>query len=284
VSLKKIFQNSAPKIVTESLIFNEDEYSETEIETFDEENDNLDYNIVASPENIQCNLTSKGKLTCTPIEDFNGADSITVEVRERGLPLPSEPITAQRKIAITVNDVPDKTERFFLDANETFYKDKRPSMTHQFRVNANQSSSLLAGTIVLADVDRNQTFMSLSRFVPLINSTYKLRKKEAEIIPLSNYTSKDYRSLDAYEVEFEFSPDVSGNMTLDFIAQANDGSYTPGVRLEVFVLENPCVHGHCTHLLYGDQACDDNRRSKSFDSFVCVCDAGRCIQMTCLLH
>ena len=277
VLLQKVFQNTAPKIVTETLVFDEDELFEVDIETIDEENDYIEFALLVSPEHIQCNLTLKGKLICVPVEDFNGADSVTVEVKERGLPSYSDPNTVQRKIVVTVNSVPDKTERFFFDANDTFYEDKRPSMKHQLRLNANQSSFIFTGTIVLADVDENQYFTALPRFVPLVNSTYKLRKIDIGAIPLSNYTLRNYRSVEAYEVEFEFSPDISGNMTLDFIAQADDGSYTPGVTFEIFVLENPCVHGHCTHLLFGDGACDDIKRSKSFDGFVCVCDAGKFI-------
>ena len=273
VKVTKTYQNSAPKIITETLILNEDEASEVFLETQDAEDDDLEFTLVEPPSNMDCILTTDGKLSCVPLEDFYGVDSVTVQVVELGLPSYEKPNKVQKKMVVTINEVPDNTERFFVDFNETFYDDKRPKMIHQYRINANSTDSLFAGTIVLADVDM-QLFTLLPRFVPLANATYKLGQAKAETSLLSNYTSHIYRSVEAFDVEFEFAPEISGNMTLEFIAQADDGSYTPGVTLEVYVLENPCVHGHCTHPLYGDDACDDNRRATSFDGFVCVCEPG----------
>ena len=278
VRITKTYQNSAPKIVTETLLLNEDEASDVLLETQDAEDDDLEFTLLELPANMDCNLTTDGKLSCVPLEDFYGVDSVTVQVVELRLPSYEEPNKVQKKMVVTIKEVPDKTERFFFDFNETFYEDKRPTMKHQFRLNANRSSSLFVGTIVLADVDGNQAFTSFPRFVPLANATYKLRKAATESVPLSNYTSRSYRSVEAYDVEFEFAPEISGNMTLEYIAQADDGSYTPGVTLEVYVLENPCVHGQCTHPLYGDDACDDNRRAESFDGFVCVCEPGNVVR------
>jgi len=262
-----------PKIVTDTLIFNEDEASEVLLETQDAEDDDLEFTLVDPPANMVCNLTTAGKLSCVPLKDFYGVDSVMVQVVELGLPSYEEPNIVQKKMMVTINEVPDKTERFFFDLNEAFYIDKRPRMIHQYRINANRSNSLFAGTIVLADVDV-QVFTPIPRFVPLGNATYRLSKARADTILLSNYTSHIYRSVEAFDVEFEFAPEISGSMTLEFIAKADDGSYTPEVTLEVYVLENPCVHGHCTHPLYGDEACDDNKRAASFDGYFCVCEPG----------
>ena len=63
-------------------------------------------------------------------------------------------------------------------------------------------------------------------------------------------------------------------MSLKFIAKTSDGSYTPSVTVELYILDNPCINGHCSHVTMGESGCDVIERSKSFSGFYCVCDPG----------
>ncbi|WAR20850.1 CRB-like protein [Mya arenaria] len=274
VRIAKTYQNSPPKIVTENVYFTEDITGEFDIETSDAEKDVLSYRIVDKPSNLDCNITSTGKLKCIPEPDFYGEDTITVEVTETGLPSFEDPNSEKKKLRIDIQDVPDKTERFFLDLNETWHDEKRPSMKHTVITNANRSSSLFVGKIILADVDGGEKFTNIPRFTSLGNSTFSLNASDLESIPFENYTTKHFRSKAAYDVDFEFSPLLQGKMVLDFIAQTEDSSYTPGVTITVFVLENPCIHGYCNHPTLGEEACNDTARSDSFVGYECVCYPG----------
>ncbi|WAR20773.1 DNER-like protein [Mya arenaria] len=274
VRIAKTYQNSPPKIVTDSVYFIEDETGEFDIETSDAENDVLSYRIVDKPSNLDCNITSTGNLKCIPEPDFYGEDTVTVEVTETGLPSFEEPNSEKRTLRIVIQGVPDKTERFFLDLNETWHEEKRPSMKHTIITNANRSSSLFVGKIILADVDGGEKFTNIPRFTSLGNSTFSLNASDLESIPFENYTNQHFQSKAAYDVDFEFSPILQGKMVLEFIAQTEDSSYTPGVTISVFVLENPCIHGTCNHSTLGEEACNDTARSDSFVGYECVCYPG----------
>ncbi|WAQ98208.1 hypothetical protein MAR_022581 [Mya arenaria] len=274
VLITKRYQNSPPKIITDNIYFIEDETSAFDIETSDAENDVLSYRIVDKPSNIDCNITSIGKLECIPEDDFYGNVTVTVEVVEEELPFFVDPYSERKKLRIGIQNVPDKTDRFFIDLNETWHEEKRPSMKQTVITNANRSASLYVGKILLADVDGGERFSTISRFTSLGNSSFSLNANDPESIPVQNYTTKNYRSKAAYNVDFEFSPNLKGKMVLDFIAQTDDLSYTPGVTISLYVLENPCIHGYCNHPTLGEEACNDTARSESFVGFECVCYPG----------
>ncbi|WAQ98196.1 hypothetical protein MAR_022569, partial [Mya arenaria] len=274
VLITKRYQNSPPKIITDNIYFIEDESSAFDIETSDAEDDVLSYRIVDKPSNIDCNITSFGKLECIPEDDFYGNVSVTVEVVEEGLPYFEHPYSEKKKLRIGIQDFPDKTDRFFIDLNETWHEEKRPSMKQTVIINANRSASLFVGKIILADVDGGERFSTISRFASLGNSSFSLNAADLDSIPFQNYTTKNYRSKAAYDVVFEFSPQLKGKMVLDFIAQTGDFSYTPGVTISLYVLENPCIHGYCNHPTLGEEACNDTARSESFVGFECVCYPG----------
>ncbi|XP_052219885.1 uncharacterized protein LOC127837088 [Dreissena polymorpha] len=276
VKIGKTFINYPPKIVSKTLDITEDVIADFTLETEDPEDDTLVYNIVDEPENLQCNITSDGNLRCKAIEDdFYGEDDVTVEVTETDLPAFEQPMSHTKQLKLVIHGTPDKTERFFFDSNETFYAEKRPSFRHTILVNANRSSTHYAGRIVLADVDGGEIFFPFPRFSALGDAAFSLKRlTNTSNIPLANYTTRRYRSVQAYDIEFEYSPDLQGNMTLDFIARNADDIYTPGVTIDVYVMENPCIHGQCHHPILGYDACEDPARSRSFSGFECVCEPG----------
>jgi hypothetical protein len=145
-------------------------------------------------------------------------------------------------------------------------------MIKTFILDANRSTSFDVGTILLADVDNDEEFKVKENFNPLRNSTYALVNTDSLSIELENVSSKIYKSLQAYDVSFKFSPKVSGNMSLQFIAKLADGTFTPSVTVELFILNNPCVYGYCSPK--GSVVCDDILRSTSFTDFQCVCYPG----------
>lgn len=276
VQITSKFPNTKPTVVTKNVSMVEDEMSAHLIETVDLENDTLVFRIQQPPSNVQCNITAEGELTCLPDKDFYGIDTLKVQVTETGLPLSEMPYTIEHLIYINVTNVQDKTERFFLDNNETFFNEVRPKMQHIVIIDANRSSSAQVGKIILADVDGDEVFTPITRFTPLENSTFSLEKTDLSSVSLENYTMKTYRSVDIYDVAFEFSPTISGNMSLEFIAKTASKSLTPSISIDVFILENPCVNGDCFHPQLGAWACNDTVRSESFleNGYQCACTAG----------
>ena len=48
-----------------------------------------------------------------------------------------------------------------------------------------------------------------------------------------------YRTLEAYNVKFKFPKNISGKMTLNFIAIDNNNVYTPSVTINMYIPEEP---------------------------------------------
>lgn len=273
VRISTSFQNTPPTIITTTIYLVEDTNIEVTIETIDLENDKLMHEITEQPSNMICEVKTT-KLNCTLTANFYGVDYIKIRVTETGLPASGQALTTEKQITLIVTAVPDKTERYFLDNNGTIHGSKHPTLSHIVNVEANVSSSYFAGTLILADVDGNEMFTERTRFTALANSTFTLSKAEISISLLENYTLTIYKSVQAYTIVLQYSEKIKGNMTLEFIANTADNSFTPSFTLTVYVLENPCVYGHCSHRLYGDAACKDISRSQSFSSYYCVCNAG----------
>ncbi|XP_045189288.2 uncharacterized protein LOC123546793 [Mercenaria mercenaria] len=276
VRISRSFHNSRPSIVTSSVTLIEDAFVKVNLDATDQENDTLLYEILQQPENLNCSVSESGTLNCSFDENYYGTSSMKIRVTESdpNFPTYEERLFNEKTIRITVLGMPDKTDRFYIDDNGSFHADKRPSMKHIIKVEANRSSTVSGGKILLADVDGGEIFTEFPRMRSLANSTYKLKHVDAAEIPIENYTTVTYRTLKAYDIEFEFTPKVHGNMTFDFIAQNDDKSYTPALTIDVFVLANPCVYGHCSHVILGETGCDDIARAKSFSGFVCACDLG----------
>ena len=246
------------------------------IEPFDLENDTLTYEITSVPQHATCEINTKGVLNCTFKEDFYGNDELAIKVTETNLPLYERPYSHEKMISLIVRAVPDKTDRFFIDAMGQVHSDKRPFLKFNFYTDANETQIFEAGTIVLADVDGSEEFdyVRFSAFTPLNNSIYIIRELEIGDILDRHLLFSRYRTLKAYSVKFRFSNEISGQMTLNFIAVNNDNDYTPSVTIDLYILKNPCVHGTCSHRVTGPKGCDDLSRASSFDPFICVCAPG----------
>lgn len=275
LGIQKQFRNTPPKLLSEHFQMTEDSLFGGFIDVFDQEYDRLKFKILQEPKHLSCNVSDIGYLTCMPDTDFEGQDTLTMEVIETGLPQHEIPHRTVRTLALYVENVPDLTERYVIDSNGNFFEEQIPFMRQKIVVNANRSSIVSAGTIVLADPD-TENFTVLARFRPFGNSSYVIKEVEALDIHLENYTSRAMRTESAYKIEFMTYPEEQGNMTLDFIAQTTDGAYTPTVTFEVYVLENPCVNGHCSHPTLGDQECNSTKRTHGFTvhGFQCYCNAG----------
>ncbi|KAL4222208.1 hypothetical protein ACF0H5_018246 [Mactra antiquata] len=273
--IKRTFPNHPPKILTDNISTFEDATVDIVIQRTDPENDTVVFEIKEQPNHLNCSITENtGQLHCSPEEDYYGTDSIKIGIVETGLPPLEKALSDEKLINIIISPETDMTDRYFVSPNGTVYFDKRPIMVHTFTVEANRSSILHLGTILLADVDGDEKFTAIPDFKALVKSTYELTKHDTNDFDLENVTSKNYRSLQAQDIHFHYAPEYNGNMTLRMISNTTDGSFTPSVTLEMFVLLNPCVHGHCNHPLLGEAGCNDTKRSKSFDDYVCVCDAG----------
>ena len=274
--ISKSFPNSAPKIITDVVNFTEDISNEFTIETIDNESDILILEITNQPGHARCRITSNWTVNCTFDENYYGADYITLRVTENGLPKYEESLTNERRVLLNVSGTPDTTDRFFIDRDGHLHRSNLPSMKHVVMENANGTSQIYAGTIILADEDGDEVFNPEVTFNELGNATFDIKPVDTSEIPLikSVAMSPKYRTMAAYNIYLNFSPRLHGNMTLKFIARTDNGSLTPSVTFKVYILENPCVYGTCNHTTEGKLACDDIRRSESFDSYICECRPG----------
>ena len=180
------------------------------------------------------------------------------------------------KVRLGVSGQPDPTERFFIDRKGHMHRSNKPSLKHVVMENANGTSKLYAGTILLADVDGDEVFDPQLRFSSLGNASYKLKQIDTSEMPSRKMISMSskYRTIIAYNVYLTFSPEVHGVMQLDFIAKTNQGAVTPSVTFNIYILDYPCVYGQCNHALKGKFACADIARAQSFDGFYCECRPG----------
>lgn len=271
-----LFQNSVPKIIPSPFIVSEDTFLETKIDTYDFEEDDLKFEITSQPVHAKCNLSFEGWLTCALEENYNGDDKITIKITEKHLPFNESPLEVEKKIPIHITPVPDKTDRFFLDAEGNIHGEKRPLMVITLHTDANRTTAFNAGTIILADVDGDETFdyENVTQSEVLAGSTYSisdgfLPENVSQLLP-----DTQYRVMKAYNVNFEFSAQENGKITLNFSAKTRDNSLTPSISINLYILVNPCVYGKCNHTINGFSGCDAIERSQGFDGFFCVCEPG----------
>ena len=274
--INRSFLNHPPKITTNEINATEDVILVKQIETHDIENDTLSFELLRQPEHASCSLKITGMLNCSFEENFYGTDALTFRVKETGLPSTERPFRVKKDIKIHVQPVSDKTERFFIDKDGHVYRENRPSMIQIMQTDANSTSTFHAGTIILADLDGNEIFdyKRLTRFTALGNSTVSIKDISMSDIKTRKLMTSRYRTMKAYDIEFSYSKMLSGKMTLKFIAINKYGEYTPSVLIDMYILQNPCVHGLCSHRELGEAGCHDITRSLSFESFICICSAG----------
>ena len=234
------------------------------------------FEIVEQPMHANCTVNSSGVLDCVFEDDFYGEDQITINVTEINLAADEVPNSVVKTIPIIVEPVPDLTDRFFVDPIGEVYRDKRPKMVRTYYTDANLTTMYYAGVIILATVDGDETFTyrTYMNFTALGSSTVSLKEVPVTTVYADNLTLSHYRTVKAYNVTFSYSKLLSGKMTLYFIATTKEGAFTPNVIIEMYILNNPCVYGICSHTLTGTAGCHDITRSEGFDDFYCVCSAG----------
>ena len=274
--ISKTFPNHPPVILTNNLQATEDRVMHHQIETFDKENDTLIFEITESTRYATCNISHSGILNCMWEEDFYGDDYITLKITETGLPKTEKPLSVTKRIHIHIKPVPDATVRFFIDADGNVHRENRPSMVQVFHTNANSTENFFAGTIVLADVDGDEVFSykNIIKYASLGDSKVVIKEVDISQVKMGKAIFSRFRTMKAYEIEFKYSKTLNGKMTLNFIAMNSNGEYTPSVTMDMYILKHPCVHGSCSHIRHGPDGCHDVSRSLSFDSYVCVCEAG----------
>ena len=273
----KDFINSPPNITTEEIKTVEDAFEPVVIETVDPEDDELIFEILEMPAHAECSIDSVGLLNCTFEDDYYGDDEITINVTETNLLEGTKAFTVQKTIPIHVSSVKDYTDRYFVDPTGAMYADIRPRMHRTFYTDANRTELYHAGYIILGTTDNNELFdyETFTRFIPLGSS-------DVVIVPVPMYNVyaqnlsllEKYATVQAFNVSFSYSKLLSGQMTYSFIATTKKGAFTPSITLDLYVLNNPCVHGICSHVFFGTVGCHDISRSVSFDEFTCICDMG----------
>ena len=276
VTISKTFKNNPPNITTNGIYADEDTFISVPIEVFDLEGDALMFEISGSPQHATCSISSTGLLNCTLDTDFYGNDQITINVTEVGISQYDESNSVEKVIPLYISAVADPVERFFVvPSGEVFYE-TRPSMRQTFRTDANMSTTFVAGTIALGCIDDGEifTYDDVIRFTALGDSTYAIDEIPMSDILANNLTLSQYRTVRAYRVTFTYSALESGLMTLYFIAVRGDGTYTPSITVNLYILKNPCTYGTCSHKTHGVAGCDSLARATSYEDFLCICAIG----------
>ena len=277
LTITKDFINNPPNITIEVINTVEDAFEPTIIETVDPEDDDLLFEILEMPAHANCSLDSSGLLNCTFEEDYYGDSEITINVTETNLLEGIKEHSVQKTIPIHISPVRDYTDRYFVDTTGKTYTDKRPRMHRTFYTDANTTELHHAGFIILGTTDKNEMFdyETFTRFIPLGSSSVNIVPVQMYKVYAQNLTMLErYATVQAYNISFSYSKQLSGQMTLAFIATTKKNSFTPSITIDMYVLKNPCVHGVCSHVFFGTAGCHDISRSLSFDEYNCICDVG----------
>ena len=253
----------------------EDDFKPVVIEVFDAEDDELLYDILEMPAHGDCSIDSDGLLNCTFEDDFYGDDLITINITETNLVEGAKAYTVEKTIPIHVSNVKDYTDRYFVDTTGAVYADKRPRMHRTFYTDANMTELFHAGYIILGTTDNNEEFEQITKFIPLGPSEVLVDPVPMYQVYSQNSSMMErYATVRAFNVSFSYSKFISGQMTFSFIGMTKKDTFTPSITMDLFVLNNPCVHGVCSHVFFGTVGCHDISRSLSFDKFTCICDIG----------
>ena len=276
VTISKAFENNPPSITTNGIYAEEDTFISVPIETFDLEGDELMFEISQGAQHATCSISLTGLLNCTLESNFCGNDQITIIVTEVGLSEDDQPNSVEKVISLFISSVPDPVERFFVASSGEVFYETRPSMKHTFHSDGNRSTTFIAGTIVLGCIDEGEIFNydDSIRFTALGDSAYAVEEIQMSDIPANNLTTSQFRTVRAYRVTFTYSALANGIMTMYFIAVRADGSYTPSITINLYILKNPCIYGSCSHQIHGTAGCDTLSRATSFEGFLCICAVG----------
>ncbi|XP_045172526.2 uncharacterized protein LOC123534370 [Mercenaria mercenaria] len=274
VRIANLIQNTKPFVTLTSIYVKEDEFDPITIPVADKENDSVAFSIAKQPLHSFCKIDDVGILDCKTEADFYGTDEIIIRVNETNVPSSISANVVEQTIKMIILPEEDSTERVFIDNKGNIFREKRPAFSHMITVEANGTDTIFAGTIVLCDVDGNETFTKHVLFSPLGNSTFSINETVGgKLIQNRKFLPTRFRSVASYNITFKFSPNINGHMTLKFIGITANGIFSPSVTIDVYVLANPCVNGYCDHV-DGTHTCDSQNRATSFDGFFCHCHPG----------
>ncbi|WP_089722379.1 Ig-like domain-containing protein [Candidatus Entotheonella palauensis] len=114
-----IDNNEAPNPRAEAIVTDEDTPGSIRVDPNDSDTDNHDFEVIILPLNGTAEVDEFGLVTYTPSPDFNGSDSLVVEVTEAG---EDNPEKGEVEIAVTVhpvNDPPSPTAEAIVTDEDT---------------------------------------------------------------------------------------------------------------------------------------------------------------------
>ncbi|XP_061197209.1 uncharacterized protein LOC133205414 [Saccostrea echinata] len=275
MKIKRDAQNNRPIITTNGpLHYQEDNITNSKvlIESYDIENDSLNYSIEKSPSNGRANISSDGWFIYVPNKDFSGNDSVKICVTEVNV---SSPFVATKSCKSFDIDIAPTNDDPTIEFHPQFpFPFNSSGDIHTIVFESNVTRENIYGIITAEDIDKNNNLT-----IRLINSStnqlssFKLTKSGSNHIQnsissshvemyLSHHLNKEFSGLS--EVKIRAHDDQ-----LDF---RNMYGYSREITIQVFVLKNPCVHGRCINRT--GIICADTSRAYSFDLFACDCSSG----------
>jgi hypothetical protein len=276
VTIKKELQNTLPIVRKTMERINEDGFMRCKIDWDDIENDNIIFNLLQGPLHGHANITSDGILEYQPNQNFWGNDTLFISITEIISGVKSSEMAHHFNISFdilidNVNDGPSLV--FGSSSNETF--DSKAQNKIEIILEGGNIEYFI-GSFSAFDIDLNDSLSHQVYNNASNGMLFDLKETEFPnpvLFEVLNTSFPPYVSK-SFELYLKLNVTAYGHVAFGLLVYDSVQWYSKAAWFEVYVLQNPCVNGHCSMLNPYGPDCNDKVRAISFDKFVCICDSG----------
>ncbi|XP_061178132.1 uncharacterized protein LOC133186814 [Saccostrea echinata] len=277
VIIKKELQNSPPIIKKTQKTIDEDGFLHYNLEWEDSENDNITFKLIDGPFHGNANITEEGIIDYQPNPNFFGKDTVHIGITEIISETGSQELVNQFNITfdILIENINDGPSILFgTSSNETF--DSKSHNKIDVIVEANDAEYFI-GSFVAFDIDQNDSLTYQVYSNGSDDMVFDLQEKDRPNSFLLEFISNSTTPptvLKSFDLYLKLNVSAYGYVEYGLLVYDSVKWYSKAVWFQIFVLRNPCVHGHCERIFPSGLDCNDKMRSVSFEKFKCACDKG----------
>ncbi|XP_062588061.1 uncharacterized protein LOC134249729 [Saccostrea cucullata] len=213
------------------------------------------------------NLTSDGKLSYYPKEDFFGNDTVKIALKD----VAEKSTIVNKTILIEVDEVNDMPMFGYLYNDSSYNVMNNKSLT--IILEGNTTSHHLFN-FVFADVDKNETLSFISSLNNTADVHITTTRIDDEWILNETFGLENIRTHNEYSADMVINKTFHGDLFYYILGFDNHNFFTERLETHIFILLSPCVHGFCSPKFTFSPSCQDTSRAASFDSYKCTCYPG----------
>ncbi|XP_062588035.1 uncharacterized protein LOC134249704 [Saccostrea cucullata] len=266
--MNKSFYNSPPEVDIDAIQILEDTpLIDFQIPYYDNEMDSVQFYLREMSDFGFVNLTSDGKLSYYPKEDFFGNDSVKIALKDD-----TENSTIVNKtILIEVDEVNDMPMFGYLYNDSSFNVMNNKSLA--IILEGNTTSHHLFN-FVFADVDKKETLSFISSLNNTADVHITTTRIDDEWILNETFRFENIRTHSEYSADMVTNKTFHGDLFYYILGFDSHNFFTERLETHIFILLSPCVHGFCSPKFTFSPSCQDTSRAASFDSYKCTCYPG----------